>query len=232
MLTSTALRIRHGKRYRYATSGEILDAAAAILINENRGAPLRSRAAVTSTAPLRRPRQHFGAVWLDTRHGVLHAEVLFTGTIDGAVIYPRVVAKRALELNASAVIFAHNHPSGVAEPSEADRSITAKLAQALSLIDVRVLDHLVVVRVACDLASAVGCDDPLEQQRACREPAPDFTVQNHGVVLLRRTRSAKRWCDEHLASDAMTWGRAFVVEPRYVADIVRGIVDDGLSVRL
>ena len=69
-------------------------------------------------------------------------------TVDGASVYPRVVAKRALELNASAVIFAHNHPSGITEPSEADRAITARLSQALALLDVRVLDHLVVTNDA------------------------------------------------------------------------------------
>lgn len=86
----------------------------------------------------------FGAVFLDTRHRVLAFEELFYGTIDGASVHPRVVVQRALELNAAAVIFAHNHPSGVAEPSRSDESLTRRLREALSLVDIRVLDHIVV----------------------------------------------------------------------------------------
>ena len=71
---------------------------------------------------------------------------MFRGTIDGAAVYPREVLKRCLAANAAAVIFAHNHPSGVAEPSDADISITKKLTDALALIDVRVLDHMIIGR--------------------------------------------------------------------------------------
>ena len=86
----------------------------------------------------------FACLFLDNRHRIINSEILFTGTIDGASVYPREVVKRCLELNAAAIIFAHNHPSGVAEPSQADRQITHRLTQALALLDVRVLDHLVV----------------------------------------------------------------------------------------
>lgn len=86
----------------------------------------------------------FGAIFLDNRHRVLGFEELFFGTIDGASVHPRVVVQRALDLNAAAVIFAHNHPSGVAEPSRSDEAITRRLREALGLVDVRVLDHLVV----------------------------------------------------------------------------------------
>ena len=86
----------------------------------------------------------FACLFLDNRHRIINCEILFTGTIDGASVYPREVVKRCLELNAAAIIFAHNHPSGIAEPSQADRQITLKLTQALALLDVRVLDHLVV----------------------------------------------------------------------------------------
>lgn len=86
----------------------------------------------------------FGAIFLDNRHRVLGFEELFFGTIDGASVHPRVVVQRALDLNAAAVIFAHNHPSGVAEPSRSDEAITRRLRDALGLVDVRVLDHLVV----------------------------------------------------------------------------------------
>lgn len=86
----------------------------------------------------------FSGMFLDARHRLIEYRELFRGTIDGATVYPREVIKEALSLNAAAVIFAHNHPSGVAEPSEADRCITVKLSKALALVDVRVLDHVVV----------------------------------------------------------------------------------------
>jgi len=88
----------------------------------------------------------FSCLFLDTRHRVICYESLFRGTVDGATVYPREVLKRALYHNAAALILGHNHPSGNCEPSEADRSITTKLAQALALVDIRLLDHLVVSR--------------------------------------------------------------------------------------
>jgi DNA repair protein RadC len=89
-------------------------------------------------------REYFALVALDNRHRVLASEILFTGTIDGARVYPREVVKCALRHNAAAVIFAHVHPSGVLEPSQADELITRRLREALALIDVRVLDHFIV----------------------------------------------------------------------------------------
>ncbi|CAH1598110.1 MPN domain-containing protein [Vibrio owensii] len=91
-------------------------------------------------------REHevFGVIFLDNQHRVRSSEELFTGTVNAASVYPREVVKKALAENASAVIFYHNHPSGVAEPSQADRRITRRLIDALALIDVRVLDHFVV----------------------------------------------------------------------------------------
>ncbi|WP_415879810.1 RadC family protein [Methylomonas sp. TEB] len=86
----------------------------------------------------------FACLFLDNQHRVIQWEELFRGTIDGASVYPREVAKRALFHHAAAVIFAHNHPSGISEPSQADRQITDKLKQALSLFDIRVLDHFIV----------------------------------------------------------------------------------------
>jgi len=88
--------------------------------------------------------EEFHAVWLDNRHRILSTEKLASGTIDGATIHPREVVRAALTINAAAVIFSHNHPSGVTEPSSADREITRQLKDALQLIGVRVLDHLVV----------------------------------------------------------------------------------------
>lgn len=86
----------------------------------------------------------FLCVFLDNQHKVISSEELFRGTIDGAIVYPREVVKTALRHNAAALIFAHNHPSGISEPSQADRAITDKLKTALALIDVRVLDHFIV----------------------------------------------------------------------------------------
>ncbi len=90
------------------------------------------------------PHEVFACVFLDNRHHVLKYEELFRGTIDGASVHPREVVRRALELRAAAVIFAHNHPSGVTEPSQADLRITQRLKDALNLVEVRVLDHLIV----------------------------------------------------------------------------------------
>lgn len=90
------------------------------------------------------PHEEFHVMWLDNRHRILDCQRLFTGTVDGASVYPREVVRAALGINASAVIFAHNHPSGVAEPSAADRAITRELRDALNLVGVRVLDHLVI----------------------------------------------------------------------------------------
>jgi len=86
----------------------------------------------------------FACLYLNNRNRLIACEELFRGTIDGASVHPREVVKRALAHNAAAVIFAHNHPSGVAEPSRADELITHRLKEALALIEVRVLDHLVV----------------------------------------------------------------------------------------
>ena len=86
----------------------------------------------------------FGALFLDNRHRVIRVAEMFQGTIDGASVHPRVVVQRALELNAAAIVFFHNHPSGVAEPSHADEAITRRLRDALALVEVRVLDHFVV----------------------------------------------------------------------------------------
>lgn len=86
----------------------------------------------------------FGCLFLDSKHRVLAYEALFRGTIDGASVYPRQVVKRALAHNAAALILTHNHPSGVAEPSHADRLLTERLKEALALVDIRVLDHFIV----------------------------------------------------------------------------------------
>jgi len=91
-----------------------------------------------------RHRETFVCIYLDTQHRVISVEELFQGTIDGASVYPREVVINALKHRAAAVIFAHNHPSGVAEPSRADQRITQRLIAALKVVDIMVLDHMVV----------------------------------------------------------------------------------------
>jgi len=86
----------------------------------------------------------FGGLFLDNRHRIIAMRELFQGTINGASIHPRVVVQQAMEVNAAAMVFFHNHPSGIAEPSHADEAITRRLKDALALVDVRVLDHFVV----------------------------------------------------------------------------------------
>ncbi|MFQ5644329.1 MAG: DNA repair protein RadC [Thiogranum sp.] len=90
------------------------------------------------------PYEVFACLFLDNRHRLICYEELFRGTIDGASVHPREVLRHALQHNAAALIFAHNHPSGVAEPSDADRRITRRLKEALGLIDIRVLDHVII----------------------------------------------------------------------------------------
>ena len=111
------------------------------------GAPLESPAATERflVAQLRdRPYEVFCCLHLDTRHRLIAFEELFRGTIDGASVHPREVVRQALAHNSAAVILAHNHPSGIAEPSQADELITHRLRDALGLVEVRVLDHLIV----------------------------------------------------------------------------------------
>jgi len=90
------------------------------------------------------PYEVFACLFMDNRHRVIDFEELFRGTIDGASVHPREVVRRALHHNAAAIILAHNHPSGVAEPSRADVQLTRRLVEALALVDVRILDHVVV----------------------------------------------------------------------------------------
>lgn len=90
------------------------------------------------------PHEVFACLFLDNRHRVIAYETLFTGTINGASVHPREVVRHVLSHNAAALILAHNHPSGVAEPSQADRQLTQRLSDAMALIDVRILDHFVI----------------------------------------------------------------------------------------
>jgi DNA repair protein RadC len=133
---------------RAATGGEILAAARGALARRlRRGAALESPRAAHDYLMLRlgaREHEVFCVVWLDNRHRVIECQELFRGTLDGATVHPREVVKEALAHNAAACLLAHNHPSGVAEPSQADELITRRLKEALAMVDIRVLDHLIV----------------------------------------------------------------------------------------
>ncbi|GHW03181.1 DNA repair protein RadC, putative [Vibrio cholerae] len=94
----------------------------------------------------------FAVLFLDNQHRLIEFKELFRGTVDAASVYPREVLKEALNVNAAAVIFAHNHPSGDPEPSQTDRRITQRLKDALSLVDIRVLDHVVVGKSSVSFA--------------------------------------------------------------------------------
>jgi len=118
-----------------------------LLESLQRGEPLTSPSATLEylqTALRDRRREVFTCLFLDTRHRVISAEELFKGSIDGACVYPRVVAEKALRFGAAAVIVAHNHPSGVSEPSLADQAITRRLKDALALLEIRLLDHFII----------------------------------------------------------------------------------------
>ena len=102
------------------------------------------------------PYEVFACLFLDNQHRVIEFEILFQGTINGASVHPREVVRKTLKHNAAALILAHNHPSGIAEPSTADRHITKTLTEALALIDVRILDHIVVGDGECVAFSERG----------------------------------------------------------------------------
>jgi len=133
---------------RPVTAEELVAQAESILRERvNRGEPLTDPAAVKRWLVTRLseyPREVFCVIFMDNRHRVIAFEELFHGTLDGCSVHPREVVKEALEHNAAAVIFAHNHPSGIAEPSNADRRLTQRLKDALALVDIRTLDHFVI----------------------------------------------------------------------------------------
>lgn len=136
------------RRYRVANADEIIEAARAVA-----GQRMQRGESFTDPQASGRffqdklaglEREVFAAVFLDTRHRLIEYVELFQGTIDGAEVHPREVVRQALRCNAAAVIVAHNHPSGTTDPSAADRAVTSRLKQALALVDVRLLDHVIV----------------------------------------------------------------------------------------
>jgi DNA repair protein RadC len=140
--SSTATGIRE------ATFDEILSAAREQMsLRVRRGTSLTSPKATRDFLALKLgslEREVFAVIFLDKRHRLISYQEMFQGTIDGATVHPREVVKEALKQNAAAVILAHPHPSGVAEPSQADEFITQRLKDALSLVDIRVLDHIII----------------------------------------------------------------------------------------
>jgi len=131
-----------------ANPDEIIDAALQILESRLvRGVAIGSPDDMINYLSLKlgpQEREVFACIFLDNRNRLIAYEELFFGTIDGATIHPREIVKRALALNAAALIVAHNHPSGAAEPSPADTAITKRIKEAVSLVDIRLLDHIVV----------------------------------------------------------------------------------------
>jgi len=145
----TTLYVRDASGFREAEATDVVGRAQALLAQRYRsGSPV-----LTSPERTReflrvhlggRDRETFGVLHLDNRHRLIAAEDLFCGTIDRASVHPREVVKAVLIRNAAAIVLYHNHPSGASEPSAADELITRRLKEALALIDVRVLDHLIV----------------------------------------------------------------------------------------
>jgi DNA repair protein RadC len=144
------LMVKSGRSYRKATAAEIPEAHGFhSLAAFNMACPSLQAPTTTTNQHLReilagRDYEVFMVLFLNNRHQLIEASELFRGTIDGASVYPREVAKEVLLKGAAAVILAHNHPSGIAEPSQVDEMITARLSQALALIDVRILDHIII----------------------------------------------------------------------------------------
>lgn len=157
----TTLYVRDGDSFRAADTADIIGRAQAIIAQRYRtGAPVfhspdRTREFLAiKLGPLEY--EMFSVLALDNRHRLIDYIELFRGTVDNTTVHPREVVKELLRRNAAAAILAHNHPSGVAEPSDADRLITRRLQDALDLVDIRVLDHIVVGQATASMASR-GC---------------------------------------------------------------------------
>ncbi|MFZ3203919.1 MAG: DNA repair protein RadC [Pseudomonas sp.] len=145
--SSLLIRDEQG-RYLPATADQILAAARKVIdLKAQRGAAFTSPELVKEYLIAKLAgfeHEVFAALFLDTKHHLIQYVEMFRGTIDSASVYPREVVKEALRLNAAAVIFSHNHPSGQPEPSQADKILTQRLKEALALVEVRSLDHIIV----------------------------------------------------------------------------------------
>ena len=145
----TPLMVRDGRgRYRPADADQILEAARQVIEQKmQRGETFTSPEAVKDSLRAKLAgfeHEVFAVLFMDTQHRLIEYREMFHGTIDSAEVHPREVVKQALRLNAAAVIISHNHPSGNPEPSAADKALTAQLRQALALVEVRTLDHIIV----------------------------------------------------------------------------------------
>lgn len=151
------LYVQDSGEYRLATAAEVIEQAKRAMDRKHRrGQQFASPSVVEDYLRVKlgfEDNEKFVALWLDQRHRLIAYEELFNGTVDGTSVYPRVVVQKAIAHNAAAVIFAHPHPSGVAEPSTADENITRRLKQALELVDIRVLDHVIVGQRCVSLAA-------------------------------------------------------------------------------
>ena len=155
----TTLYVRDQSGFHEAASTDVLDRAQALIAQRYRsGSPVLTSPALTREFLRMRlgacEHEIFGLLHLDSRHRLIAAEDLFRGTINSSSVHPREVVKAALARNAAAVVLYHNHPSGLTEPSAADELITRRLKEALALIDVRVLDHLIVAETIFSFAEA------------------------------------------------------------------------------
>jgi DNA repair protein RadC len=153
----TTLYVRDVSGFREAPPTDVLDRAQALLAQRYRvGSPVLSSPALTREFLKvhigASEHEIFGVLHVDSRHRLIAVEDLFRGTINSASVHPREVVKAALMHNAAAVVLYHNHPSGLPEPSAADELITRRLKEALALIDVRVLDHLIVAESIYSMA--------------------------------------------------------------------------------
>jgi DNA repair protein RadC len=143
------MMVKSGNRYRKATPAEVSEIAgffARQAMNKAKPQLIGPRTAITYLQAIYQGLDYetFSVLFIDKRYQLIECVEMFRGTIDGASVHPREVVKEALWRGAAAVVLAHNHPSGVAEPSQADIGITIRLREALALIDVRVVDHLII----------------------------------------------------------------------------------------
>ena len=157
----TLLYVRDGgRRYQPARADEIVAAARALVDQRiRRGEAILAPGAAEELFRAKLggcEREIFAVAFLDSRHRLIDYREMFLGSIDGAEVHPREVVKAALHLNAAALIVGHNHPSGVTDPSAADRAVTARLRQALALVDIRLLDHFIVGGHDCRSMAAIG----------------------------------------------------------------------------
>lgn len=154
-ITAFAIQEENGT-YRPASEDEIIEAALSVIdARFTKGTKITSPEKTREFLKLQLAHiEHevFAVMWMDNQHSVIAFEELFRGTIDGASVYPREVVKSALHYNAAACILCHNHPSGIAKPSQADKQITERVKTALDLIDVRTLDHIIVAEKICSFA--------------------------------------------------------------------------------